>query len=517
MLRKSFSFPIVDPDEEIRVQDAGQAASLRAESDLFTGSFFDAGGRILGKALHWRRHLVAHGFPYALFVIDVVLVALLYLLAVDLRYDGPALEGLSRRVLLILAGSSVASLYFIGGYEYHRDMRRGRFASEHAIVSLGALLVAFLLVYTLTFYGTNLKIARSTVFLPMLAFPVLSIVYRNRLAHLKEQLRRGNAICIIGTGFEARDLYRRLRAAGSTQTTYVADDREESIGEHLLPEDVQSPEVRRLGEVRLDSSMDDKFVESYIVAKPLGSLPQNFIKRLVVAQFSGNRVYTYESFLAEVLRIIPPTRLSLAWAFSDGFRLNRRLTYDRVKRVSDLLLALVGLILLSPVIALVAWAVRLTSPGPVIFKQVRVGEKEKPFMVYKFRSMRIGSDEGPKYTQIHDSRFTPIGAFIRQARLDELPQLWNVVKGEMSVIGPRAEWIDLVKGYEKKFPFYHFRHAVKPGITGWAQVNYSYGASDSDTLEKLNYDLYYVRHYSLLLDVTICVKTVYMMLFARGR
>jgi lipopolysaccharide/colanic/teichoic acid biosynthesis glycosyltransferase len=137
-------------------------------------------------------------------------------------------------------------------------------------------------------------------------------------------------------------------------------------------------------------------------------------------------------------------------------------------------------------------------------------------MILKFRSMRVGSEKGAKYTSIDDDRFTPIGRFIRKTRLDELPQLWNVLVGELSLIGPRAEWVDLVRGYEERFPFYHFRHAVKPGITGWAQVNYSYGANDEDTLEKLNYDLYYVRRYSLTLDVAIVVKTFYMMLFGKG-
>lgn len=131
--------------------------------------------------------------------------------------------------------------------------------------------------------------------------------------------------------------------------------------------------------------------------------------------------------------------------------------------------------------------------------------------------MKVGSEKGNKYTQEGDSRITAIGGFLRKTRLDELPQLWNVLKGDLSLIGPRAEWIDLVNDYEQKFPFYHFRHAVKPGITGWAQVNYSYGENDRDTLEKLNYDLYYVRKYSFVLDVSICVKTFYTMIFGMGR
>ena len=138
-------------------------------------------------------------------------------------------------------------------------------------------------------------------------------------------------------------------------------------------------------------------------------------------------------------------------------------------------------------------------------------------MIYKFRSMKVGSEKGAKYTAANDSRLTPIGKFLRKSRLDELPQFWNVLIGDLSIIGPRAEWVDLVESYEKKFPYYHFRHEIKPGITGWAQVNYSYGQNDEDTIEKLNYDLYYIRKYSPLLDVIIVVKTLYMVIFGRGQ
>ncbi len=131
--------------------------------------------------------------------------------------------------------------------------------------------------------------------------------------------------------------------------------------------------------------------------------------------------------------------------------------------------------------------------------------------------MKVRSEEGSMYTEKNDSRLTPIGKFLRKTRIDELPQFWNVLKGDISLVGPRAEWSELVKGYEAKFPYYHFRHAVKPGITGWAQVNYSYGASDQDTLEKLYYDLYYVRKHGLMLDLIIIIKTIYTVVFGRGQ
>jgi lipopolysaccharide/colanic/teichoic acid biosynthesis glycosyltransferase len=151
----------------------------------------------------------------------------------------------------------------------------------------------------------------------------------------------------------------------------------------------------------------------------------------------------------------------------------------------------------------------------VFFRQTRVGRDRRPFPLYKLRTMRAATG-GARYTAKGDKRITRVGSFLRASRLDELPQLWNVLKGDMSMIGPRAEWDVLVADYEKQIPCYHFRHLVRPGITGWAQVNYPYGANLDDTLRKLEYDLYYIRNYSFRLDAAIVLKTVHVMLFAKG-
>jgi exopolysaccharide biosynthesis polyprenyl glycosylphosphotransferase len=327
---------------------------------------------------------------------------------------------------------------------------------------------------------------------------------------------RGNAVCIIGAGERSKDLYKRLIARGIAHECIVVSFDDERVGQRLIEDDPESPFIESPSVVTFRSSIRGKYVESYIVAAPMENLPHEFSRRMVSALFHRHKIYTYEAYLAYALRIEPPSQLSINWPMLDGFRLNRSVTYDRIKRLIDIFAAVFGIVLASPLLIGTALAVKFTSKGPIIFKQQRTGLREKPFMILKFRSMRVGSEKGPKYTQVGDSRFTPIGNFIRKTRLDELPQLWNVLVGDLSLIGPRAEWVDLVKGYEERFPFYHFRHAVKPGITGWAQVNYSYGANDEDTLEKLNYDLYYVRRYSLTLDVAIVVKTFYMMLFGKG-
>jgi lipopolysaccharide/colanic/teichoic acid biosynthesis glycosyltransferase len=136
--------------------------------------------------------------------------------------------------------------------------------------------------------------------------------------------------------------------------------------------------------------------------------------------------------------------------------------------------------------------------------------------MYKFRSMYVDADASDLYAHSGDKRITKVGRFLRRSRLDELPQLWNVMRGEMSMIGPRAEWIEVVKNYQEKIPFYHIRLAVKPGITGWAQVNYKYGENIKDTIEKLQYDLYYISRFSLMLDIDIVLKTLYVMVAGKG-
>jgi sugar transferase (PEP-CTERM system associated) len=201
--------------------------------------------------------------------------------------------------------------------------------------------------------------------------------------------------------------------------------------------------------------------------------------------------------------------------FSDGFRASR-LT-RQTKRAFDLVLASIGLLVGAPLMLLTAVAVWLESGGPVLYRQERVGCNGSVFTLYKFRSMRPDAEQGtPVWAEAVDHRVTRVGRFIRRIRLDELPQLWNVLRGDMSFVGPRPERPFFVAQLAERIPFYEQRHAVRPGITGWAQVKYRYGASMEDALEKLRYDLYYVKHLSLAFDLTILFDTVKVVLFAKG-
>jgi lipopolysaccharide/colanic/teichoic acid biosynthesis glycosyltransferase len=246
----------------------------------------------------------------------------------------------------------------------------------------------------------------------------------------------------------------------------------------------------------------------------------DLLERLVRTQFHNARVYTLESFYEEHWRYVPVQALDPFWPLQTGFQLARNSPYHYLKRLFDVAFAAVLLVICSPLLFLIFGAVWLGGGRPVLFRQPRVGGENRVFTMLKFRTMRdepTGEIEADIYTREGDPRITRVGGWLRKLRLDELPQLWNVLRGDMSLIGPRAEWIKCAERYEQKIPFYHFRHLVKPGITGWAQVNYPYGESDEDAIEKLKYDLYYIRHYSLKLDAMIVLKTVHTVLFGKGR
>jgi sugar transferase (PEP-CTERM system associated) len=245
-----------------------------------------------------------------------------------------------------------------------------------------------------------------------------------------------------------------------------------------------------------------------------GKLP---IEELLEAKLQGVRIEEPETTYERLTGKIMLDELKPSWLiFSDGFRA-RKLT-RAVKRAVDVLLAIVGMVLAAPLMALTAIAVRLDTPGPVVYAQERVGEHGRTFMVYKFRSMRTDAEQPgkPIWARDRDDRITRVGRFIRKTRLDELPQLWNVMRGDMSFVGPRPERPFFVEQLAREIPFYLQRHSVKPGLTGWAQVKYQYGSTVEDAMEKLRYDLYYIKHLSVFFDLTIVFDTVKVVLFRKG-
>ena len=201
--------------------------------------------------------------------------------------------------------------------------------------------------------------------------------------------------------------------------------------------------------------------------------------------------------------------------FSNGFKGSA--IFKKVKKYTDIAFSILSLAIFSPVILLIAAAIKLDSKGSIFYRQERVGEDGKAFNLLKFRSMRIDSEaNGPVWAMVDDNRVTRVGRIIRKLRLDEIPQMINVIRGEMSFVGPRPERPFFVEKLIDEIPFYSHRHSVKPGITGWAQLYYPYGASKEDALEKLKYDLYYIKNMSSFMDLTIMLETIKIVLFGKG-
>ncbi|MCC2677658.1 MAG: polyprenyl glycosylphosphotransferase [Pseudobdellovibrio sp.] len=257
----------------------------------------------------------------------------------------------------------------------------------------------------------------------------------------------------------------------------------------------------------------------YIYVVQDQSLSDEELQVLMQKKMHGFSILTITQFYEQVLRKIPIDLVNLKdLIFETGFELTSRMFLQRVKRVSDILLSFLLALVTWPVIFIFGWLHKFESPGPMFYSQNRTGKQGEIFKIYKLRSMRTDAEvNGAVWAQENDPRITKVGKFIRLTRIDELPQLLNVLKGDMSFIGPRPERPEFNVSLAEQIPFYDLRHSVRPGLTGWAQVRYPYGASVEDAKEKLQYDLYYIKNYSLLLDLEILVKTVQVVLFGKGR
>jgi sugar transferase (PEP-CTERM system associated) len=251
-----------------------------------------------------------------------------------------------------------------------------------------------------------------------------------------------------------------------------------------------------------------------IAASPI---EQGHSTALLDSKLRGVRVFNETSFHERQLGRVDIDSIDAPWLlYGDGFAVGP--ATEAVKRAGDILVSLCLLLLTLPLMLATALLIKIDSPGPVFYRQMRSGRFGKPFTLFKFRSMRSDAESSgdPRWAQKHDPRVTRVGHFIRPLRIDELPQLINVLRGEMSMVGPRPERPHFVEQLARVIPFYHERSYVTPGITGWAQVNFPYGASVEDAREKLSYDLYYVKHRNLLLDLLILFATVRVILFREG-
>lgn len=403
-------------------------------------------------------------------------------------------------------------LYLIDGYKSGNDMVSLGYASQHLVAVAAAVVIVLFASFVLFPDLGAVKPRRGNIALAFLLFLPLSLLYRRILCLRTRHRAAGRSILFLGSPGDAERFLRDYcRPHGVENILFATGSSPGAPGAQTVGSFMHQ---------QLDLALFRRYegkVGAVIFAEDSAGYEPQLLHALINLRFASVPIYTLETFYQARLRKIPVSAINHAWLLKQGFRIAHDPVYLHLKRMSDVFVSGFALLAASPLFLLVSLAVKLTDRGPVFFKQQRVGQDKRPFTVYKFRTMQVGAEQGDLYTQKKDSRITPLGRYLRKWRVDEFPQLWNVFLGDMSMIGPRAEWDKLVGQYEREIPCYHFRHLVKPGITGWAQISYPYGANLEDTVHKLEYDLYYIRHFSFQLDASIVLKTIHTMIAAKGQ
>lgn len=409
------------------------------------------------------------------------------------------------RPLLIFATLMITAMISVGVYGA-AALRSPRFASARLLVAVSLGIIALSVANSLL--GGH-WFWRSTLFYAMVSALVLLMANRLVLGGVLGTSAFRRRVLVLGAGQRARRL-RELGEqpeAGFAIVGFVAMTGNQPMVEEAIP---------RTAIHNLKRHVENLGVSEVVLAleERRNALP---LKDLLRIKTAGVHVNEFSSFMERETGRVDLDTVNPSWLiFSDGFSSGRALS-SLAKRLFDILVSLILLAVTAPIIVLFAVLVKLDSRGPAFFRQVRVGLYGQNFEVIKLRSMRTDAEaNGAQWAQKDDPRVTRLGRFIRKVRIDELPQTWTVLKGEMSFVGPRPERPEFVADLEEKFAYYAERHMVKPGITGWAQVNYPYGASIEDSRHKLEYDLYYVKNYTPFLDVLILLQTLRVVLWNEG-
>ena len=457
--------------------------------------------------------LFKHYVPHTLLLLGLIDFAVL-LIAAEAGWmlriwqiGGDALPN-GARLLQLITFAAMLQLAMIGVGAYGPEALRSlRFAAARlcVAVALGILFLStlFFLVPAIAFWRSNLLYA---MIFSLFGLMTLRLMLGGTLG--SEAFKR--RVLILGAGPRAArvESLAARQGAGFVIVGYVGMN----DGATAVPNAVNRADIANLAAyvVQLGASEVVLALEERRNALPL--------QDLLRVKTTGVHVNDLSSFLERETGRVDLDSVNPSWLiFSDGFSAGRRVS-SAAKRLFDLAVSAILLLVSTPIILLTALLVKLESRGPAFFRQKRVGLFGQTFDIVKLRSMRQDAEVGglAVWAQQDDPRITRIGSVIRKLRIDELPQVWSVLKGEMSFVGPRPERPQFVADLEARLPYYAERHMVKPGITGWAQINYPYGASIEDARHKLEYDLYYIKHLSIFFDLTIVFDTVKVVLFRKG-
>lgn len=413
----------------------------------------------------------------------------------------------SERALALMGTASVIWLAMIAVGVYGPNALRSlRFAGARVLVAISLGIIALAVI---DFVIPSDMFWRSTLLYTMGLAIVVLVADRLLLNSFLGSSAFRRRVMVLGAGDRAQ----RLRELGDKPETGFA----------IVSYIAMSDDQRRVEEAIPRSAIHDlgRFVENLGVSEVVLALQERRnalpLKDLLRIKTKGVHVNDFSSFIERETGRVDLDTINPSWLiFSDGFSSSRMFS-SASKRIFDITASLILLALTFAIIILFALLVKLDSKGPAFFRQTRVGLYGEPFTLIKLRSMRTDAEkDGAKWAEQNDPRVTRIGRFIRKVRIDELPQTWSVLKGEMSFVGPRPEVPSFVDSLEEEIPFYGERHMVKPGITGWAQINYPYGASVDDSRCKLEYDLYYAKNYTPFLDFVILLQTLRVILWPEG-
>jgi len=443
--------------------------------------------------------------------VDSVAFVFILILASALRLRGPLSVEMSEatywaKIALVVAVCET-SLYFNDLYDF-QVVRRRIDLLVHMMQAVGVACVVLSVIY---FLSPSASLGRG---IAVLASPLsLAFLLGWRLsANATNLLARGNErILVVGTGDAGISLVRHILGHPEYNMKVVGflDERGMDIGKSLV-----NPKI-------IGATADlEKIVQAEKVDRVILSLRERRggtpIRELLHLKLAGVGIEDVHNCFERLSGRIALEHLSPSWLIlSDGFKKSSWLLAS--KRVIDILASLVLLMLSAPIMPLVALAIFLESGGPIFFRQVRVGYKGREFELIKFRSMVQDAEKnGPQWAKKQDIRVTRVGKYIRKARLDELPQLFNVLRGEMSLVGPRPERPVFCTMLEEKIPYFHLRHSARPGLTGWAQVRFRYGSNMDDARDKLELDLFYLKNLSLFVDCAVLFETIKVVLLRRG-
>lgn len=403
-----------------------------------------------------------------------------------------------------LAACCWLALYVVGAYrlrELIRGLRGSLLAAAGCLGALGGLVAYKLLLPQSS--GPEPVVRFTLVAIAgVVVFGLWAVLSRKLCTVLLQRREAAAKLLFVGPPEQARSLAEGLAKAGPAPPMTVFSD---GTGADCAP-------------AALDEHLAGS-VRAIVLAVPVESLPQPVLEALIHARLADIPVVGPSQIIEQICERTPVMLGDHAWMLQeDSINPGRSPLYLGSKRLIDLVAAIVGIALTLPLMLATALAVKLTSPGPVFFTQVREGRWKKPFRIVKFRTMRTDAEKaGAQWATKNDPRVTPIGAFLRKSRLDELPQFWNVLVGDMSLVGPRPERPEFNQMLVERIPWYDLRHLAKPGLTGWAQVCYPYGASVEDAIAKLEYEVYWLKNATLRFDLRIILRTIAVVVGLRGR